>query len=115
LADVPHLWCEPGLDDHQAAGRQVPRHSCDRPIQLVVVANVTDRTEQTGDHVESSTKLEVTHVTGMEGNARKAFAGDGQELSVQIEALNSVAVAEKLEVPARAARHVEERSGIGHA
>jgi hypothetical protein len=33
----------------------------------------------------------------VEGNARKAFAGDGQELSVQIEALNSVAVAEKLE------------------
>jgi hypothetical protein len=71
--------------------------------------------QQTGDHVESSTKLEVTHVTGVEGNARKAFAGDGQELSVQIEALKSVAVAEKLEVPARAARHVEQRSGIGHA
>jgi hypothetical protein len=51
----------------------------------------------------------------VEGNARKAFAGDGQGLSVQIEALSSVAVAEKLEVSARAARHVEERSGIGHA
>jgi len=82
-------------------------HSCNRVVEPLDRADVPDRTEQARDHVKAPVERERRHVCKVQGDATKTFAGDRNQLFVEIETLHVVPGTELFEVLPGATRDVE--------
>lgn len=77
---TPGVRREPGLNEGNASGNEVPGHTADRLRQVLDRSHVADRTEQAGYDIESPAEVEIDHITVMKGDKGIALSSNGQQL-----------------------------------
>ena len=102
-----------GSTSRSPPGFEVAAHAEDRAAHALLGAHVGDRAEQARDDVEPAPEREVRHVGDVKRHAGAAFARDLEQVGVEVEPLDLVAVAQELEMAPGATADVEQGAARG--
>src|SRR6266850_3047232 len=107
---APFVRSNPSAEDQHTARSHVRRDALDGRGQLGGIRYVPDAAEEAGDRIELASKVQLPHVSKMDGHTRQSHGCPGKHRRADIRAFYRIPLAKFRQVGSCAARNVQKRS-----